>query len=275
KILTMAAALDSGLVTPQSAMEDQDVIEVGGQPIRNWDRKGHGLVSMVDVLALSLNVSAAQLSTQMGSRTFYGYLNNFGLGKRTGVDLSGEIAGRLKQPGDTDWSESELGMNSFGQGVAVTPLQLITAVAAVANDGRLMRPYVVEAWEQEGKLERTEPAVVRQLISVETAHQLTQMLVQAVERGAPSALVPGYRMAGKTGTAQIPIPGGYHLEDTIVSFVGYLPAEDPEAIILVKIDRPQSSRWGSDVAAPIFSRIAQRACHLLDIPPQDALLAGR
>jgi len=275
KILTMAAALDSGLVTPQSAMEDREAIEVGGHVIRNWDEKGHGLVSMVDVLALSLNVCAAQLSTHMGNRAFYDYLKAFGLGQRTGVDLSGEMAGWVKQPGDADWSESELGMNSFGQGMAITPLQLIAAVAAVANGGGLMRPYVVEAWVQEGKIERPRPILVRQVISSETARQLTEMLVQAVPREAPLAVVPGYRVAGKTGTAQIPIPGGYHPKDTIASFVGYLPAEDPRIIILVKIDRPRTSPWGRDVAAPVFSRIAQRACHLLDILPQDALLARR
>lgn len=276
KILTMAAALDSGLVTPQGTMEDREAIEAGGHIIRNWDGRGHGLVSMVDVLALSLNVCTAQLSTQMGSRTFYGYLDAFGLGQRTGVDLSWEIAGRLKHPGDADWSESELGMNSFGQGIAITPLQLIAAVAAVANEGHLMRPYVVEAWVQGGKPKSpTKPVSVRQAISSETARQLTEMLVQVMQREAPSALVPGYQVAGKTGTAQIPIPGGYHPEDTIASFVGYLPAEAPRIIILVKIDRPKSSRWGGDVAAPVFSRIAQRACYLLDIPPQDALLVRR
>lgn len=270
KILSMAAALDSGLVTPQSTMEDREAIEVGGREIRNWDGKGHGLVSMVDVLALSLNVCTAQLSTQMGSQTFYRYLENFGLGQRTGVDLSGEIAGRVKQPGDADWSESELGMNSFGQGVATTPLQLATAVGAVANGGNLMRPYVAESWSQEGRLESIQPEPVRSVISPETARQLTDMLVQVVQREAPAALVPGYRVAGKTGTAQIPIPGGYHPKDTIVSFVGYVPAEAPGIVILVKIDRPRSASSGSDVAAPVFSRIAQRAFHLLDIPPQAA-----
>ncbi len=268
KILSMAAALDSGLVTPQSTMEDREAIEVGGHEIRNWDGKGHGLVSMVDVLALSLNVCTAQLSTQMGSQTFYRYLTDFGLGQRTGVDLSGEVTGRVKQPGDADWSESELGMNSFGQGVATTPLQLVTAVAAVANGGNLMRPYVAAAWRQESKLESIKPEPVRSVISLETARQLTDMLVQVVEREAPAALLPGYRVAGKTGTAQIPIPGGYHPKDTIVSFVGYLPAEAPEIVVLVKIDRPRSGSSGSDVAAPVFSRIAQRACHLLDISPQ-------
>jgi cell division protein FtsI/penicillin-binding protein 2 len=268
KILSMAAALDSGLVTPQSTMEDREAIEVGGREIRNWDGKGHGLVSMVDVLALSLNVCTAQLSTRMGSQTFYRYLTNFGLGQRTGVDLGGEIAGRVKQPGDADWSESELGMNSFGQGIAATPLQLVTAVAAVANGGNLMRPYVADGWRQEGRLESTKPEPVRSVISPETARQLTDMLVQVVQREAPAAQVPGYRVAGKTGTAQIPIPGGYHPNDTIVSFVGYLPAEAPRVVILVKIDRPRGASSGRDVAAPVFRHIAQRACHLLDISPQ-------
>jgi len=275
KTVTMAAALDSGLVNPTTAMQDGQAIEVGGHIIRNWDGKGHGLVSMVDVLALSLNVCAAQLSTRVGSQTFYGYLNAFGLGQRTGIDLSGEIAGQLKQPGDTDWTESELGVNSFGQGMAVTPLQLISTVAAVANGGHLMRPYVAAGWVEEGRLKPTKPVLVRQVMSPASARQLTEMLVQVVQRQAPGALVPGYRVAGKTGTAQIPIPGGYHPEDTIASFVGYLPAESPKIIILVKIDKPKSSPWGRDVAAPVFSRIAKKACHLLDIPPQDTLLARR
>jgi cell division protein FtsI/penicillin-binding protein 2 len=269
KILTMAAALDSGLVRPSSTLEDREAIEVGGREIRNWDGKGHGVVSMVDVLALSLNVCTAQLSTQMGSRTFYDYLSNFGLGQATGVDLGGEIAGRVKRPGDADWSESGLGVNSFGQGVATTPLQLVTAVAAVANGGQLMRPYVTAEYRQEGVLESTEPKPVRSVISSETAHHLTDMLVQVVQREAPAALVPGFRVAGKTGTAQVPIPGGYHPEDTIVSFVGYLPAEAPRIVILVKIDRPRGASSGRDVAAPVFGRIARRASHLLDIPPQD------
>jgi len=273
KILTMAAALDSGLVSSMTAMQDSGAIEIGGQIIRNWDGKGHGVVSMVDVLALSLNVCAAQLSTKMGSQAFYEYLRAFGLGEKTGIDLSGEIEGRLKQPGDADWTEAELGVNSFGQGMAVTPLQLISAVAAVANQGRLMRPYVVAAWTQDGRLQFTKPTLVRQVVSPASAGQLTEMLVQAVQRQAPKALVRGYRVAGKTGTAQIPIPGGYHPEQTIASFVGYLPAESPRIVVLVKIDKPKSSVWGGDVAAPVFSRIAERTCYLLDIPPQAALLA--
>jgi len=276
KVLTMAAALDSGLVTPQSTIQDREAVEVGGHIIRNWDRKGHGVVSMTEVLALSLNVCTAQLSTRMGSQTFYGYMKAFGLGQKTGVDLSWEVEGRVKEPGDADWSESDLGVNSFGQGIAVTPLQLITAVAAVANEGRLMRPYVVKARAQEGQMEFTQPVMVRQVISPEAARQLTEMLVQVVQKGLSSPdLVPGYRVAGKTGTAQIPIPGGYHPQDTIASFIGYLPAEAPRVVILVKIDRPRASPWGSVVAVPVFSRIAQRTCHLLDLPPEGALLAQR
>jgi cell division protein FtsI/penicillin-binding protein 2 len=268
KILTMAAALDSGLVTPSSTLEDREAIEVGGRVIRNWDGKGHGLVSMVDVLALSLNVCTAQLSTHMGSRTFYRYLSDFGLGQTTGIDLGGEIAGRVKQPGDADWSESELGINSFGQGVATTPLQLTAAVAAVAQGGQLMRPHVASLYVSDGAGIQAEQGAVRSVISQETAQQLTQMLVQVVEREAPAAMVPGYQVAGKTGTAQVPIPGGYHPQDTIVSFVGYLPAGDPQIAVLVKVDRPRSGSSGRDVAAPIFSRVARRACHLLDIQPQ-------
>ncbi len=274
KIITMAAGLDAGVMSPHDTFYDSGAIEVGGRTIMNWDRQGHGLVTMTDILARSLNVGAAYVSTMLGKEHFYSYVRRFGFGRITEVDLAGEGPGTLKLPGDREWHESDLGTNSFGQGIAVTPLQMITAVAAVANRGFLMKPYVVERIVEGDKTITVQPAVVRRAISASTATQLTAMLVEAVEREAGLALVPGYRIAGKTGTAQIPRPGGYDPYQTIASFVGYGPADAPQFIILVKIDKPQESPWGSQVAAPVFKSVARQLIVYLGIPPDDVRLAS-
>ncbi len=277
KILTMAAGLDAGVIEPDSTFYDSGSIKVGGATIYNPDRRAHGLVTMTDILAHSLNVGVAYVSTSLGEETFYTYLERFGCGYPTGVDLSGEVAGTLKEPGSENWHESDLGTNSFGQGVAVTPLQMVAAVAAVANGGIMMRPYVVERIVDDEGVSVTQPAVVRRVVSAQTAEQLTNMLVEAVKKGMEFAVVPGYRIAGKTGTSQIPIPdeGRYDPELTIASFVGYAPAEDPKFIALVKIDKPRLDPWGAEVAAPVFKIIAERLLVLLDVPPDDVRLASR
>jgi len=280
KIITWAAGLDSGTISPGTTWYDNGAIEVGGRVIQNWDRRGHGLVTMEDGLVQSLNTVAAFISTSVGKDRFYTYLRRFGFGDLTKVDLSSEGPGMMKLPGDADWFPSELGTNSFGQGIAVTPLQMITAVAAVANQGRLMKPHIVRqfittgAHSQERQVVQVEPTLVRWAISRETAQTLTDMLVQAVEReGSSKARIPGYRIAGKTGTAQIPTAYGYHPTDTIASFIGYAPADDPRFIVLVKLDRPKASPWGTQTAAPTFRAIAERLFAYLRIPPDDIRLA--
>jgi len=270
KIVTMAAALDSGTVTPDTAYVDEGQIEYGGVVTRNWDRRAYGQQDMRGVLVHSLNVGAVWLSVQMGPEVFYRYVRAFGFGSLTGVDLQGEAAGRVLIPGDLDWHDSELATNAYGQGIAVTPLQMASAVAAVANGGRLMCPYLVDRQVMpDGSVQVHQPVVRGQPISPQTARTLTEMLVQVVEEGVPLARVPGYRVAGKTGTAQIPVPGGYDEEDTIASFVGFGPADDPQLLILVRLDRPQTSRWGSETAAVVFSRLAARLFPMAGIPPQE------
>lgn len=279
KIITWAAGLDSNTIIPGTAFYDNGAMEVGGRVIKNWDRQGHGLVSMTDGLVESLNTVAAFISTSMGKDRFYTYLRRFGFGNLTGVDLSSEGPGMIKLPGDSDWFPSELGTNSFGQGIAVTPMQMVTAVSAVANRGMLMKPHIVHQFitqDLAGRQERVvqvEPMIVRRAISQETAETLTNMLVEVVERGATQAQVPGYRIAGKTGTAQIPTAYGYHPSDTIASFIGYAPADDPQFIVLVKLDRPSTSPWGSQTAAPTFQAIANRLFTYLQIPPDEIRLA--
>lgn len=279
KVVTWAAALDSGTVSPGTIVYDDGTMEVGGRVIRNWDRQAHGPVTIEEGLVQSLNTVAAFASTSMGKGVFYTYLRRFGFDALTQADLASEGPGMMKQPGDSNWFPSDLGTNSFGQGIAVTPMQMIAAVAAVANEGMLMKPYVVKQFiaqdPETGGLRtlEVEPMAVRRAISQETARTMTDMLVQVVERGATEAQVPGYRVAGKTGTAQIPTPYGYHPSDTIGSFVGYAPADDPQFIILVKLDKPTASPWGSQTAAPTFRAIATRLFAYLQIPPDEIRLA--
>jgi cell division protein FtsI/penicillin-binding protein 2 len=275
KVLTVAAALDAGLVTPDATYYDQGWIEVGGQVIENASREAYGEQTVADILIKSLNVGTAWLSTQLGTDTFYRYIQAFGIGQPAEVDLAGEVAGQLWLPGNFEyWYDSNLGTNSFGQGLAVTPLQMITAVATVANDGTRLRPHVVaQRVAPDGAVSTCQPVIEAQAITPHTASVLTEMMVRVVEEEVQQAQVDGYCVAGKTGTAQIPIPGGYDKEGTIASFVGFGPVPNPELIILVKLDRPKTSSWGSETAARTFQRLAAQLFLVLDVPPGGVELA--
>lgn len=276
KILTMAAALDSGTITPQSPFMDSGLVEVGGVLIRNWNGGAWGPVDMTGCMRHSLNVCFASIATWLGPNTFYNYMTAFGIGHATSVDLAAETPGHLKKPGDSDWFDSELGTNAFGQGVAVSPLQLVAAVSAVANGGAMMQPHILLKVENGPNVHTTRPQVLGRPIQPETAATLSQMLAYSLEAGEGSeALVPGYRLAGKTGTAQIPTAGGYDPYATIGSFIGWGPVDDPQFIVLVKLDRPTTSIWGSETAAPVFATLVQRLVVLMEIPPDDVRQALR
>jgi cell division protein FtsI/penicillin-binding protein 2 len=269
KVLTLASALELGVITPNDTYVDQGRIDVGGVTIENWDRRAHGVVDMTGILVQSLNVGAATVSLQMGPMAYYGKLRDFGLGRPTGIDLEGEAPGTMYVPGDSNYSDSQLGTNSFGQGIAVTPLQLLTAVSAIANNGLMMQPHVFLELIDGDRRQLSEPSTLGRPVSADTARAITQMMVAVVQEGLDgSASVPGYSIAGKTGTAQIPSPVGYEPNASIATFVGFLPADDPQVSILVKLDRPPAY-WGSQVAAPVFRRLAERLVILLKIPPDD------
>ena len=269
KLLTIASALDLGVISPTDTYLDQGQINVGGVTIENWDRKAHGVVDMTQILVQSLNVGAATVSLQMGPMAFYSKLRDFGVGRPTGIDLQGEAPGTMHVPGDEDYSDSQLGTNSFGQGIALTPIQLITAISAIANDGLMMQPHVFRELMNGDQVQFSEPSTLGRPISVETAHTLADMMVAVVRDGLDGAAsVPGYTIAGKTGTAQIPTPLGYEPNASIVTFVGFLPADDPQVSVLIKLDRPDGY-WGTQVAAPVFQRLAERLVILMDIPPDD------
>jgi cell division protein FtsI (penicillin-binding protein 3) len=269
KVVTMAAALDSGIVGRYTTYYDQGQIFVGGHLIYNWDRQAYGTTSMTDLLKYSLNVGAATLSTNLGAERFYDYVDRFGFGEPTGIDLPYESKGLMRKPGDGDWREGDLGTNAFGQGIAVTPIQMITAAAAVANGGELPRPYIVQSIEEHGRtIKEFHPQPGSQAISPWVAEELTEMLIESLA-GKETLDIPGYAIAGKSGTAQIPVTGGYDPDDTIASFIAYAPARDPQFIILVKIDKPTASPWGTVVAVPAFRRLAEQLFVYLGIPPDD------
>jgi cell division protein FtsI/penicillin-binding protein 2 len=267
KVLTMAAALDSGAVTPQTTFIDTGSINVGGITIQNWDRQPWGQQDMVGCLKHSLNVCLAWIATQMGSPTFYSYMDRFGLGHRTGVDLADEAMGRLKIPGDSDWYPVDLGTNAFGQGVTVTPLQMMMAVSAIANEGEMVTPHVLYAMLRDGHQYNVPSQYAGSPISAQTARTLTEMLAVSLEDESASALLPGYRVAGKTGTAQIPREYGYDPNHTNVSFIGWGPLDDPQFMIYVWLQEPTSSIWSSQTAAPVFSKVAKETVISLNIPP--------
>lgn len=277
KIITTAAALDAGTVTSGSVFYDEGSILFGGANIKNHDDLAPGRVTLTDVLRQSLNVEAAKMSVGLGTERFYQYVRRFGFGVVTRVELAAEATGEVKSPGDGRWHEVDLATNAFGQGISVTPLQMISAVAAVANQGKLMRPYMIQEMHYPGgQVTKTTPEVVRQVIRPETAQTLTRLLSDAITgESTNKAIVPGYRIAGKTGTAQIPIVGAFDPRWTIASFVGYLPADDPRLIILVKLDKPQTSPWGSQVASPVFASIAKQLVSIMGLPPDAIRLAAR
>jgi cell division protein FtsI/penicillin-binding protein 2 len=219
----------------------------------------------------------------MGQQAFYRYVRAFGVGRPTGIDLQAEAGGLLRtrdtnpgnKAGQPAWSEGDLGTNAFGQGVSVTPIQMIAAVAAVANDGVLVQPHIVKQIVNGDHTITAKVVNVGRPITAQTAHTLTDVLIEVVNREVPLAQIKGYRVAGKTGTAQIYVPGGYDPKWTIASFVGYGPASNPQLIIFVKLDRPATSPWGSETAAPVFQRVATRLFAVLGIPPDDVQVATK
>ncbi len=268
KVLTMASALDAGAVTPETQFVDTGAIEIGGITIHNWDWGAWGAQDMQGCMAHSLNVCLTWVAKQLGATSFYQYMQNFGFGRLTGIDLAGEAPGRLKTPGDTDWYEAELGTNSFGQGVAVTPIQMVMAISSVANaKGEMMMPHVLRSMVRDGFQYTPTPQVVGRPIQAETARHLTELLARSLEGESSDALIEGYRVAGKTGTAEIATPTGYSSSLTNASFVGWGPVGDPVFLVYVWLEKPTSSQWGSVVAAPVFRDMVQRLVVLMDIPP--------
>ena len=271
KLITFAAALDKGVITPETIYEDTNQFEYYEQVIQNWDRKGRGKVTAQQALAQSLNVTTAKIARDVGADDFYKTVARFGFGVNTGIELAYEAGGIVNGPDTPSWAPGNLASNSFGQGISVTPLQMANAVAAIAAGGVLHRPHIVRMSIKDDIVRMKETSPVSLAISREAATTLTQMMVVSANH-AKQAVIPGYAIAGKTGTAEIPTLGGYKEDRTITTFVGFFPADDPQFLILVKLERPKTSAWAGKTAAPTFRKIAQDIIYLFGIPPDDLRL---
>ena len=266
KPITMAGALDKKVITPQTTYEDKGYLNISGYTIRNAHEEPEGIQTMVQVLEKSINTGAVFVQQKLGKDDFKRYVEKFGFADETGIDLKSEAKGNisnLKTKRDLEYATT-----SFGQGIAITSLQLINALSAIANDGVLLRPFIVEKIIfSDGEEKFTEPRKIRRVISSDTASRLTAMLVSVVKNGyGRKGGVSGYLVAGKTGTAQIPEAGGYS-EETIHSFGGFFPAYDARFALLVKIDKVKGINFAADSVAPIFSQIAEHILNYYEIAP--------
>ena len=274
KPFLLAAVLEEDLVTPRTSIYcENGRYRVGGKTIR--DHKKFQKLSLQEVLKFSSNIGFAKLGKALERERFYNYIRAFGFGEKTGLDLPGEAAGLLRSP--SRWFEIDLAAISFGQGLSVTPIQMTTAMAAIANGGLLMEPYLVErVTSADGQtLHRRLPRVRRRVIAEETAALVREMMVSVTEPGGTGtrASLAGYRVAGKTGTAQKvdPVTGGYSPDKRIASFVGFVPADNPALVISVTVDEPQGKAYGGLVAAPVFADIAGQSLGHLNILPRGSI----
>lgn len=269
KVLVMAAAINEDLVKPDTICDEcSGPILLGGFTIRTWNNKYFPDTSIKDVIVHSDNTGMVFAGRKLGIDKFYSYLENFGFGQPTDVDLQDESSPDIRPK--KDWKEIDLATASFGQGIAATPIQMVRAVSAIANGGNLMEPHVVkEIKDRQGSFE-IKPKIIRQVIKDSTASILKEMMVAAVEEGeAKYTKLKGFKVAGKTGTAQIPVAGHYDPNKTIATFVGFAPADNPKFAMLVRYDEPSASIFGAETAAPTFFEIAKQILLYYKIAPTD------
>ena len=268
KPITMAIALNKKLITPNTVYEDKGFVKIRGSIIRNSHPEPEGIQTMTQVLEKSLNTGAVFVNQLISKKVFKEYLDKFGFSKKTGIDLGGEVKGNLSNlntNGDVEFATA-----SFGQGIAVTPIELVAAFSAIANHGEMVRPHIVEKFiYNDGKEEKVEKEVIARPISENTANELTKMMISVIENGfGKEAGVDGYFVAGKTGTAEVPnIEEGGYSDKTIHCFIGFFPAFDPEFTMLIKLDNPKGIRFAADSIAPVFGEIAEYILNYYEIPP--------
>jgi len=269
KVLIMAAAINEHLVNADTVCDQcSGPRTISDYTIKTWNDKYYPQSTMTQVIQHSDNVGMVFVSDKLGKEMLVSYIQKFGFGKPTGVDLQEESSPLLRA--DNDWKQIDLATASFGQGIAVTPLQMVRAVSTIANGGKLMKPYVVKkVLGPEGTTEIL-PKAQTNVISPATAAVITEIMVNAVDMGESKWAKPkGYRIAGKTGTAQIPVAGHYDNEKTIASFVGFAPADDPQFAMLVILREPATSQWGSETAAPLWFDISKDLFDYYGISPSE------
>lgn len=268
KPLVMAAALDAKLITPETECPICDgPVSIGGYTIHTWNDKYYNNTSMIDVMIHSDNTGMVYISQKMGLNRMLSYLASYGIGDATGIDLEGELAPGLKS--QDDWYAIDVATAAFGQGISVTPIELLDAFSTIANNGERMQPHIVsKIITPDGQTISILPKVLSKPVSPASAKVMTEMLINAVNKGeAKWARLKGYRIAGKTGTASIPVHGHYDPTKTIASFIGYAPADNPKFIMLVILNKPTASIYGAETAAPIFFDIAKNILVYYGIAP--------
>jgi cell division protein FtsI/penicillin-binding protein 2 len=267
KPFTMAFAINEGKITPDTTYVDTGVVSFGTKSIHNFQNEVYGKQTMTQVLENSINTGAVFAEQQISHKTFFNYLDKFGFFKKTGVDISGEIYSQnssLKNGPDMNYATA-----SFGQGIELTPMQIARGFCAIANGGKLVKPYIVDKIVSGQDEIYTKPQISEPIVSRQTISQLNSMLINVVDKGFNSvAKIPGYYLAGKTGTAQVPLKNGkgYETDKTIQSFVGYGPAFNPQFLILVKLDNPKVPKSALS-AVPVFKELAQYIINYWQIPP--------
>jgi len=259
KVITMSAGLASGRITPETTVNDTGSVVLNSKRIVNWNDKAYGTVTITEIIENSINTGAALAVKKIGYDIFYDYIVRFGFNEKTGISLPGEVKSSLKslknKPRDINFATA-----SFGQGIAVTPIGLVRAISAIANKGVLMKPYLLAS---------EEPEIVRRVMGVRAAEEVTKMMTSAVKKAAVGQ-IPNFEIAGKTGTAQIPDfkTGGY-TNDLIHTFVGFAPASNPKFTILFKIDKPQVGPLAGFTVVPAFRELAEFIVNYYNIPPDD------
>lgn len=272
KLVTLCASIEENIYNENESFFCSGSVTIAGHTIRCWTshKGGHGSINFLEAVLGSCNTAFIALGERLGPERMFEYIRAFGYGSRTGLDYPGEGTGLIFRPEQI--GPLELATSSFGQGVSVTPLQQVMAVSAIANGGRLLRPYVIgEIRDVDGNVvEKRGPEMVRQVISEDTAKRATAIMEEVVNTGSgANAVIEGYRIAGKTGTAQKVGPGGVYMPDEfILSFIGFAPAEDPQILLYIAVDgAKRGPQWGSQVSAPLFKAIMKDVLSYLEIPP--------
>lgn len=269
KVLVMAAGLDAGVVEPDTACEIcGGPLKIDKYTIETWNKEYNSDATMTDVIVHSDNVGMSFVGQKLGAPLLYDYLSKFGIGSPTGIDLQGEASPKMREK--NKWSDVDLATAAFGQGIAVTPIQMVRAVGAIANGGVVNSPRIVEKIINGGISENVLGSQGLRVIGKKAAEEITKMMAEAAKNGESKwTNLKGFKVAGKTGTAQIPIAGHYDEEKTNASFIGFAPFDDPKMVMLVILREPQTSQWASETAAPLWYSIAKDLFPYLGIRPED------
>lgn len=267
KPLIMAAALEENKIKPDDFYQEDGPVKVGEYTIRTWNNKYEGKITMTRILEKSSNVGMVYVGQKLGDKKIFEYLKKYGFGQQTGIDLQGEVTSYLRP--ENSWYPIDFSTVTFGQGIAITPIQILRAFASIINGGKLMKPEVVKKLISLDKVDEISPKLDNVTVSQKTTEIIKKMLLSTVENGEIKWLKPkDYKIAGKTGTAQVPIQGKYDPAKTVASFIGFAPVDNPKFLVLVILHEPKTSPWGSETAAPLFFDIAKDLLVYYNIAPQ-------